>query len=320
MTNFGAARIALIFGDLAVDVRYRLDGSTRMGDLDAGTNVAVYSPFKMVAAGTALNFADAIRRQSQAIPLILGAVGNDLFGDWLLSECGRLFDVRGIFRASTAPTSVIIVSHKPDGTRLMMQPVRSANSYLSEEQSAPLLAGTPGVALLWVSGYAIAEPDPPRVQAVRAAVEWAREHRIPVLVDLVPHAFRDRVGDLDEVRRRIGEVAGFVAEVDTVRELSFATGYAWRPRLSSMTELAEMMSEEKYIVFLQHRLTPDEYAQVAVFPEFGVLQTTLDVRTRQVRAIGDQLVVHGLIESGLFGREVGDPVAPVCSSRWIATA
>lgn len=289
-----------------------------MGDLDEGTDVSIFSPCAVAAGGTALNLATAVVQQTRNVPLVIAAVGNDVFGRWLVTECERIgINVDQITYVDEKPTAIISVNHKPNGARLMIQSRDTANQGARIVAPMRLDEDTPSVpALLFISGYCFTQHGSSRMTAVRTLAEHARGHEIPILVDLVPHAFRSLVGDYRQVESWIGPVLGFVGELDTFREFDLAVDAA-EDYLSTMRAVASVASEERYHVFVQQRLSISQYAQVAFIPGRGMLETVLELTGRRFRAIGDQLLVHALVRAELLNPSNDHSLGTAVVSRWL---
>lgn len=286
----------LIFGDLAVDIRTTIPATTQVRSLEQGQDVTVFADYDVRPSGTALLFATAVMEFSAGVPDVVACVGGDLFGSYIEGELHRRkIATAGLQQTHADPTALILVAHRDDGTRLMFQSKATANRWLTVEAVTRYLDNVPSIStsMMWVSGYCLADTSAPRMQAVRAAAEWARKRHIPIAVDLVPHDFLRHVGDHNSVEALIGSVDGLVTELRTVQAFDLPHGTA-TDAWESLDWYAKMLCKSRDFAIVQHRINSETYGQVAATSMGRVIRLELDLQTNPIHGIGDRMAVLGL--------------------------
>lgn len=279
-------KIAVVFGDLTLDVRAHISEPSHLADIDRGINVEFSTDVEGAIGGSAWLVANTM----QAIgvePIVLSAVGDDVFGQAILAAVRAAeLSHAGIATVSNARTCCVGVFYFLDGTRLMIRPRVHANLHLpSEKVDEVLLQLDLGrVALCFVSGYGIVNADTPAAMAIRHGCTTARRAGVPVVLDLVPHEFRRYVGDICDAESRIGRCDGFVAELSTAVELLSPCRLADDKKL--MADLARELAENRSFAVVQHRTASNIYSQAIA------------------SGSGTEIFDYGIDENALFG--VGD--------------
>lgn len=296
MSKLAVDSEVLIFGDLAVDIKAALPADSKFRPLDQARDVSLFVEYEIGPAGTSLLFASAVAEFAAGVPDVIACIGDDQFGRYVANELKtRKFTADGIQVTQRARTAVIFLAYRNDNTRLMVQSKSTANRWLSEEQINLYLddGSHANVAMMWVSGYCLADSDAPRLQAIRAAANWARQRHIPVVVDLVPHEFRRYVGDHHSVDALIGRVTGLVGELRTVREFYEPTSESidsW----DSLEKYAELLCRDREFSIVQHRISVHTYAQIAIDGSGQAFRSEMDLRTTPIHGLGDRMAVLGM--------------------------
>lgn len=253
-------------GNLVVDLRAQGLEPRGLPPLERAVNVTQTLSSKATAGGTAWSFALALRgTEPAATPHLLGCVGDDLLGRAVIAAMeDAALPTSGIETTDAAPTGAVVIAYALNGARLMFSPAERADRMLSVGFTTTFLEETSvriQPALLWISGYCIAGEASPRHAAAAAGASWARESGVPIVVDLVPHAFAAAVGDIDTVEARLGgPIDGVVAEYGTAREILGEPVAA--DLISGMTRAARALAKDDRAVIIQHQTGSDRYSQV----------------------------------------------------------
>lgn len=160
--------------------------------------------FKMTMAGAESNVAIAVRRLGVPATWI-GKVGADEVGDLIEREL-RAEGVRTLaLRSPAAPTGLMLKTRRTSGvTRVSYFRSDSAGSRLTADDLDERLVATADA--LHVTGITPALGAGPAA-AVRAAVETARAHRVPVALDV---NYRAALWDHADAARVLRDLAGQV--------------------------------------------------------------------------------------------------------------
>jgi sugar/nucleoside kinase (ribokinase family) len=298
---------AVILGNVAIDLRSVDIDVAVLAELQAGRNARSITSIQVSVGGSALSFARAMLSASSTVPFAVGCVGDDLLGSALVQALtAEGLDHRGIQRSKGDPTGVVSLMYYANGARHLQSPLRRADHALSAAFVEHLMQSevdAKSVRLAMVSGYLLAASGESCVEAARSVVSWARSRGVPVVVDLVPHAFRSAVGDADTVEALIGPVDALVCEYDTAAEL---VGLAGSPRnaIEAMTQAGEVLSDGRRTVIVQHRVAHDSYAQVTVTPEADAGVSWFPITRPDLAGFGDRMLVEQLCEMGWLGRAV----------------
>lgn len=197
----------LIMGDLCVDVlleNANLDAAT---ELAPGAEVTTRCASSISVGGSGWLLAHAAVQTRLFHPVVLGVVGGDLSGAYVLDAMSELgISTASITRAENFSTDLVCMISTPSQQRLMFTPTAPANNLLDEATVAGHLSSVDParVRWTWISGYALADQSSARWRAAGFLAAWSRRHGIPVVLDLVPHEFRASVGTLADVSRYLG--------------------------------------------------------------------------------------------------------------------
>lgn len=284
----------LVVGDICIDVasgRVPLDPASLADRQD----VVAQGDITVRLGGTAPHFADALLRKTDASPRIVGAVGSDTAGKLakvLLRERGC--ELSCIAEIHHATTRLIMVLNNLDGTRLMVESRADANDLVSEQLFLQAVAEEAEVDLFWLSGYCLEQSGSPRLAGVRGAAEWCRERLVPIVVDLVPHDFRGRVGPLDAVTDRIGGINGVVTELKTLVGLGLAApdGQLHKRAKAGMHNL----HRKAEVAIVQFRQSDSTYAQLFGRAGSSVQYREYSLDQDELRGLGDRMAVDALVE------------------------
>ena len=125
----------VVLGDANVDMLIRLpDRSLDSHDL-------THAAPQLHGGGTAANTSVALARLGVAVTLV-GAVGDDGYGRWILDELGREgVDVQGVYSAPDAFTPMVMALIEPDGERTVVvwPPEGGAHQQLQADAVNPAL-------------------------------------------------------------------------------------------------------------------------------------------------------------------------------------
>jgi sugar/nucleoside kinase (ribokinase family) len=292
-------KIAMVFGDLTLDVRAHISEPSHLVDIDHGINVEFSSDVEGAIGGTAWLAAKALQAVDVE-PVVFSGVGDDVFGQAILAavRAAGLSPV-GIATVTEAGTCCVGVSYFAGGTRLMIRPRTHANLHLPRETVDEALQqlDLERIALCFVSGYGIINADSPTALAIRHACATARRADVPVVLDLVPHDFRSHIGDISDAENLVGPCDGFVAELSTAAELL-------SPRQTSddkdlMTDLAHDLARGRSFAVVQHRTGANIYSQ-AVASKFRTEVFHYEIDHRSLFGVGDRLLADALVKLAIF--------------------
>jgi sugar/nucleoside kinase (ribokinase family) len=274
-----------------------------LAPLAKGTDVSAQGDIAIIPGGTTWLFANALTSSTGMLPLVAASIGTDWAGDMLsrsLSERG--FPVQGVVRVPTECTDLITTVNFNGHARLMVWPRSKVGRKVRawEWPRIERLISLYDVRFAWISGYLLDDPDPFLFADVRALLANLRRLRIPVVLDLVPHDFLNRIGPLGQLEREIGPVDVLVGELGTLADLGFGqrppAGEDPRPH---MIGCAQGAAAGRVGAVVQHRVDRDVYAQAVVGPTPGQRVTGKPVPASGPRGIGDDLAVEALRMLGL---------------------
>jgi sugar/nucleoside kinase (ribokinase family) len=297
-TDYTASGRILVIGDLTVDIHMEIPEAAP-GKVHPGIDLTVVGWPRVGIGGTAYLFAKAIRSMSNYSAAVIGAIGDDPFGNAIMDEFQKSrLENTFIQKDTESPTPVLPLLGFDDGTRLMARPYREAMPALdSNTLHATLSAYSPeSFKLMFISGYSIATPDLKALKTVHIAADWARSNSIPIIVDLVPHEFAELVGPLTRVTDLIGKPSGFVAELRTVRGLGLCGPYQSETDAAErLRSAAANLAETADFAIVQHQLKLSTYAQIYATPKYVSCIETYDFEPIDRTGLGDRLLVRTLL-------------------------
>jgi sugar/nucleoside kinase (ribokinase family) len=169
--------------------------------------------FLLNAGGCAVNTAACLRRTGNSVRVI-GKVGRDLFGDFVLNDLTRLgIDPSGVKRSESYPTSTTFILNVKGQDRRYVH-VIGANSDLRADDVEPATLDDAGV--LYVGGY-LAMPGFDCAGLARL-FKMAKQRSILTVLDVIIAA--DRQLGLDAVREALPYTDVFLPNQDEARALT----------------------------------------------------------------------------------------------------
>jgi sugar/nucleoside kinase (ribokinase family) len=304
----GVIMTGVVLGNLAVDIRATLRSATSMVAFTADDDVTITAEsVRANIGGTAWLFCRALISAGYRPPLLIGCVGEDISGRLLIEEL-RSFGIEtdGIAIARAAPTSSVLMCYVPTGARLLIRPREQANDYLSADfvMSALNRSDRRNLRFMWVSGYALTVKSSNRLEAARAACNWARERDMPIYVDFVPHRFRDAVGDLSTVLRILGRIDGIVAELETLVQLEYTTQHEVEKDMidACMKSARRLSGGTVSHCVVQHRVDDGMYLQVIGRGGSIVDSKEFPIVEGNLHGMGDVMSVDALASLGVLQR------------------
>jgi fructokinase/2-dehydro-3-deoxygluconokinase len=166
----------VVLGDANVDMLIRLP------DRASGSHDLTHAAPQLHGGGTAANTSVALARLGVAVALV-GAVGDDGYGRWMLDELGReSVDVQGIYSVPDAFTPMVMALIEPDGERTVVvwPPEGGAHTQLQADAIDPGLIAS----ATWLHTTGMCLRAAPARDAVLYAMELAREAGLRVSLDL----------------------------------------------------------------------------------------------------------------------------------------
>lgn len=301
---------AIVVGDLSLDSVANTVMGRIFETLERGSDATVAGSVQMLVGGTAYLFSSALQGITDLEPVILASVGNDLPGRSICAALQREgLTTRGIVEAA-APTATYSTTYFDEGQRFMICATGHASGRYDATEARRIAEDLTddAVRLLWISGYGLVDHQDPdrRLASIAYLCEWARCRAVPIVVDLVPHAFHERVGTVEDVVAWLGHVDVFVVELDT------ALGLVGRRELVGSTDPAVAVMAARALgggrssVLVQYRSGSDTYRQTVVRSDSrsGKAVETADhpICDGRLRGIGDRLAVLGLCDLDLIER------------------
>lgn len=298
----------IVVGDLSLDSVAHTPMGRTFDVLERGGDATVLGSVRMLVGGTAYLFSQALRSITDSEPVILAGVGDDLPGRSIRAALGHEgLTTDGVVDA-LAPTATYGTTYFDHGQRFMICPTDHAAQHYDAADAKRItdgLADDP-VRLVWISGYSLIHHRDPdrRLASIAHICRWARERGVPIALDLVPHAFSERVGTIEDVVSWLGPLDAIVVELDT------AVTLAGRPELVGSTEpavaatTARMLGSDRHSILVQYRSSLNTYRQTILragsLTEDVALTEDHPIHDGQLRGIGDRLAVFGLCELGLI--------------------
>ena len=275
-----------------------------MAPLLTGSDVSTQGDIAVFPGGTAWHFADALTSSSDIVPLITATVGGDWAGDLLSSSLrDRGFPGDGVIRAVGHHTDIVVTADFKGRARLMAWPGDKVSHTVRPwpwRRIADLVASY-DVRFAWISGYLFEDRDRSIIQAARELFANLRERRIAVVLDLVPHDFSARIGDLRWLEREIGPMDVVVGEFSTLVGLGFGRHPAPGEDVKSgMMSCARSAAFGRVGAVAQQRLNGDVYSEAVVGQVAGERVISRPVPASGPRGIGDALAVQALKALGLI--------------------
>ncbi|MFC1619345.1 carbohydrate kinase family protein [Candidatus Neomarinimicrobiota bacterium] len=166
----------VVLGDANVDMLIRLP------DRASGSHDLTHTAPQLHGGGTAANVSVALARLGVKVTLV-GAVGDDGYGRWMLDELGREgVDVQGVYSVPDAFTPMVMALIEPDGERTVVvwPPEGGAHTQLQAENIDPGLLSS----AVWLHTTGMCLRAAPARDAVLYAMELAREAGVTVSLDL----------------------------------------------------------------------------------------------------------------------------------------
>jgi sugar/nucleoside kinase (ribokinase family) len=274
-----------------------------LATLVKGSDVSTRGDIAALPGGTAWQFADALASSSDIVPLITATVGGDWAGDLLSSSLrDRGFPCEGVTRAVGHHTDIVVTADFKGRSRLMAWPgdkVSHAVRAWPWQRIADLVASH-NVRFAWISGYLFEDRDPSIIEAARELFANLRERRIAIVLDLVPHEFSSRIGDLRWLELETGPMDVVVGEFATLLGLGFGRHPAPGEDVKSgMINCARSAAFGRVGAVAQQRLDGDVYSEAVVGQAAGERVISMPVPSSGPRGIGDALAVQALKALGL---------------------
>lgn len=288
----------LVMGNLCLDVLIGGVNSSQLTEFGHVSESAVHSSSRLSVGGSAWLLAHAAMATGLFYPVIVSAVGDDIWAHDLLSstrEAGLLD--HSIQQIESASTDLVCMITLDGQKRVMFMPEEPTNNRLEEDFVLTFLRNMDPqyVKWTWLSGYALANPYSARRRSAKLLAGWSRENKIPVVLDLVPHKFRALVGTLDEVSGYMGTPDVLIGAPSTFQDL----GYAYEDHSDDdiakhMRDVAVEASQHWGIVITQAWITPEKFGQALARRGAILFVDELAIPARGARGIGDRLAVEAL--------------------------
>ncbi|EME57649.1 hypothetical protein H074_20702 [Amycolatopsis decaplanina DSM 44594] len=284
-------------GDLSVDILSSLPDPDVLTRLASGRDVNIDCGSELRIGGSAWLFTESLTAQTDVVPLVLSAVGDDLPGEFVRSHIGSTgLLTEGIQRVDGQPTTTCVMTYFPEKQRLMVYPGRSGLRMSSADHLDSFLRLVEPYApsCTWLSGHSLNGAQGERLQVLRSLREEMAARGSKVVLDLVPHRFRDLVGGLAKVDGMLGRIDGVVGELDTLDELLDSPRGLRGATADRMKYLAEELGVRYGLGVVQSRLGTDSYGQAVALDGTLVDWQEESIADRGMRGLGDRLAVKAL--------------------------
>ncbi len=207
----------IIMGDINLDWVVRGKLPFHFGELTVNGRIE-WMPIDKKPGGSGLNFA-RFARQMGYRPLLLGKVGDDFEGEFIILQLEQEELAAGVVRDSQVPTGLALIARDSHGIRFLVNNPSNANQYLSAQDVRRFQAEIEGCRVLYVSGYCFMHPDQPRTAATHEAMRIAAQAKAHIVFDVVPHEFYriEPYNDFPKFRRLTRDVSVLISEVATIR-------------------------------------------------------------------------------------------------------
>ncbi|HEY7276045.1 MAG TPA: hypothetical protein VH594_08770 [Trebonia sp.] len=295
---------ALVVGELCLDVTAQISvHGEALASLPHNADVVTDGAITLTPGGTAWLFANALASATELVPLITAAVGTDPAGDLLaasLAEQG--FPAVGLLRAADTRSDIVSITSFPGTGRLLARPAEKVMRKVQawEWDRIAHMVRAHDVRFAWVSGYIFEGCDTAALDTTRRLFRHLRDRTTPIVLDLVPHDFVNRVGHLGHLEADVGPADVLVGEYLTLARLGFGketrAGADARP---AMLDCARMAAHGRAGAVVQHRTSPSHYTLAAVGPRLGEQVIDREIPPSGPRGLGDDLAVTGLRLLGL---------------------
>jgi sugar/nucleoside kinase (ribokinase family) len=297
------ADVALIVGDLCLDVYLTTsDRGNVLAPLIKGINANLISQISVRPGGTAWLFAQALRLASPVLPVPLCAIGDDWPGRFLLASAtddGTVCD--GVTVVDGGSTDVVVTTNFANAERLMMRPDTKTSDRLDLGRClSDIDLASYIIRFAWISGYTLEAQGSTRESTLKSFCAAVRAAGGVIVLDLVPHDFAKRVGEVTDVEGRIGRADIVVAELDTLVSLGFVSSPEQRftSTEDKMIAVGKVAASDRFAAIVQHRISDASYCQVISSRAESTI-TTIPVPSGGPRGLGDKLAVDALVHLGL---------------------
>jgi sugar/nucleoside kinase (ribokinase family) len=296
---------ALIVGELCLDVSAQISvqGET-LTAFPHSTDIVADGTIAAVPGGTAWLFANALGSMTDLVPLIAAAVGTDLAGDLLataLSEQG--FPATGIRRVTGTRTDIVSITSFPGTGRLLARPEEKITRTVQAWEWSRIadMVTAHDVRFAWISGYIFEGHGAAISESTRTLFGHLRDRAIPIVLDLVPHDFANKIGSVRHLEMDVGSIDVLVGEYLTLVGLGFAqTTPPGGDARSAMLDCAREVARGRAGAVIQHQTSISHYTLAVAGPQLSDGQV-LDYKipASGPRGLGDILAVQGLRLLGL---------------------
>lgn len=291
----------VVVGDLSLDAVCSIDDPLTLQELVNDQDVTLDVNSRLTVGGSAWLFTQALMENTQAVPLVLSATGADAAGDFIRSAFrAKALPTRGLLESTTNSTSVCTMTYFMQSQRLMTYPSSIAPKLDSYEQCKRAIDSLKQDYLLscaWISGHSLVRPSVERASSLSAICDAIRSDGGRIVLDLVPHKFRQSVGDLVVIERALGKIDGFVGEATTFEDLGLAPCPMARSDDVRMKEIAAYVSSHYKLCVVQDKVGAKKYCQAVGHCGSLVDWNETEFATRNLRGLGDEMSVNALLNT-----------------------
>lgn len=295
---------ALIVGELCLDVSTQVSvQGEALAALPDNDDIVADGAIILTPGGTSWLFANALGSMTGLVPLIVAAMGTDPAGDILADSLAKQdFPATGITRAAGTHTDIVSITSFPGTRRLLARPAEKVMRKVQAwewDRIADMVAAH-DVRFAWISGYVFEDYDAATLESTRTLFRHLRDRAIPIVLDLVPHDFVNKIGHLRHLELDVGSIDVLVGEFRTLVGLGFGQaarlGDDVRP---PMLGCAQSAAHGRVGAVVQHRVSASHYTLATVGPDMGAHVVDREIPASGPRGLGDVLAVQGLQLLGL---------------------
>jgi sugar/nucleoside kinase (ribokinase family) len=206
----------VILGDICLDWYCSDVLSFPFSTLSRGKDL--WLTIKELPGGSGLLFAEFAREIGYK-PFLLGKIGKDIAGAYIYEWLENRGLNTGVTVAPGKNTGRVFIVNDSDGKRFLLAANESADRWLSASDIKDRVDIISGARLLYVSGHCFKEPNSPRIEAARVAMEIANQSGSSVAFDLVPHEFYKIYPMLSQFKSLTKGVDILISEASTIRRI-----------------------------------------------------------------------------------------------------
>jgi sugar/nucleoside kinase (ribokinase family) len=285
----------IVMGDINLDWVGRRPLDFAFSEL-VSNGVITWGPVEELPGGSGLNFA-WYACQAGFRPFLLGKVGSDPAGDFLVRWLEPLGMAGGVLRSDSAGTGKAFIVRDQADIRFLYNNDQNANADLNPTDVQGFAAQFQAIQALYISGYCAMHPSAPRLAAMQAAIQLARaDPRRWIIYDVVPHQVY-KLYSFEQFRALTAGVNLLISEVATMRRF-LGLGDRSETLTPALVEAAIEGTAKVYPNFIL-RYGPSGCDHQVVWNESSgklVWEDTGHAQAAEKRGFGDRIAIQALVD------------------------